>query len=732
MKSRLLVVLVMALYCFPIYALHITYRYDTSTLSFAKDTTEYGVFEKVVWDDECLYAHTDVGTPALPVFHHIVNIEENIVVDSIKVNPLNGHYGTLVHPIMPCQHPIPTSLSAYKMPFAIKNSIYQTNDIFPKKCLVNHRIDYDREGKFLSLDIIPFQYNPITKEYIVYSMVDVEIFIHKDEIRDRSIQTSVDIGIPFYEYVIITSAQLMSAFEPFAAWKRAKGYEVGIVNINDILSNPSLAQGDDISGLSDNAGKLRKYLTYSYNMIGTKYVLFGGDASTIPIRYALDSVPSDFYYADLNSNWDTNNNGIYGEIDDNVDYGAEIYVGRLLCNSLEEVKNWTKKVLQYEINPGNGDYSYLTRALFSQQDFMQKKGDAERVQQKLQGHIYCTIFSEYPSYNAPNPSFPTGSIIIDSINTIHYGLLGNHNHGGPLVYGVASHKDKEEASENKGVFAMDSYDELFPTNDEYGNGFDNLTNELYPSIMYSTSCENMPFDQFKTPSGTYNLGRVFTCRSKGGGPAYIGNTRFGYAESSSILNCQFLDLVLCNARDNHIGIAEAKSKFQYKHNYLRHSHNLLGCPEMSLYTRIPSTFDNININTTGGQMVISTGISDSTDSRICLSGDIDGVYRQFVYTDRSNVTFDTIPDTYTLVVSMPNYIPYILTNDTCFLQNSIITGNKTYTGCNVFYIGSDIISIQPYGEVTIGSGSSVIIDVEDEVTIKNDFQVQHGGQLLIR
>ena len=50
MKSRLLVVLVMALYCFPIYALHITYRYDTSTLSFAKDTTEYGVFEKVVWD----------------------------------------------------------------------------------------------------------------------------------------------------------------------------------------------------------------------------------------------------------------------------------------------------------------------------------------------------------------------------------------------------------------------------------------------------------------------------------------------------------------------------------------------------------------------------------------------------------------------------------------------------------------------------------------------------------
>ena len=78
MKSRLLVVLVMALYCFPTYALHITYRYDTSTLSFAKDTTEYGVFEKVVWDDECLYAHTDVGAPALPVFHHIVNIEENI------------------------------------------------------------------------------------------------------------------------------------------------------------------------------------------------------------------------------------------------------------------------------------------------------------------------------------------------------------------------------------------------------------------------------------------------------------------------------------------------------------------------------------------------------------------------------------------------------------------------------------------------------------------------------
>ena len=74
-------------------------------------------------------------------------------------------------------------------------------------------------------------------------------------------------------------------------------------------------------------------------------------------------------------------------------------------------------------------------------------------------------------------------------------------------------------------------------------------------------------------------------------------------------------------------------------------------------------------------------------------------------------------------LQMPNYIPYILTNDTCFLQNTSISDNRTYGGCSTFIIGSDISPLQPYGNVTIESGGNVVINVGDKVVIENDFEV---------
>lgn len=759
MKSEQLLAILFCISCSPIYALRFTFNYNPSDLSFENETTEYGVFEKVVWADAANSAD-NIGLPELPTFYYSLKIADNIIVDSVKITLLNGTSGILRYPLMPHQQPVPTGYPVEESQFIKNDSVYQTNKVFPYNSLIDYRVDKARDGKFLSLAIVPFRYNPAMNTYTAYSVAEVEVFTHEEDTRLRTTRSNRDIGIPYYEYVIITSSQLAPAFEPFAQWKRAKGYRVGIVKINDILNNPYLASGDTITHVADNAGKLRQYLIHSYEAAQTEYVLFGGDYSVVPIRYArayyryedknhnihIDTIniPSDFYYSELNGHWDPNNNGIYAEIGnvpgfvgETIDYGSELYVGRLLCNSTDEVNNWTKKVLQYEINPGNGNYSYLERALFSQSDQMQRDHLAESVQQKLQGHINCTIYNEYPSYDALQPTFPFGTDIITAINNTHYGLLSNFNHGGSLSYGVASKGNNDGGHDvNHGISAMDCYDlddNLLYTNmPEENNGFDNLTNVLYPSIVYSTSCTNMPFDQYGPPSGTYNLGRVYTCRSDGGGPAYLGNTREGFTTSSTYMYKYFLDSIYLN-KNNHLGIAEAKSKIytSFYDNFIRYSHNLLGCPEMSLYTHIPSIFDNLIVNQINNHMTVSTGTTDSIECRICLSGKVNGTYSQFVYTNRSDVTFDTIPETYTLVVSMPNYIPYILTNDTCFLQNQSISDSRTYNGCDIFNIGSDITPMQPYGNVTIESGGNVEINVGDKVVIKKDFEVKQGGQLLI-
>ena len=717
------------------YAIHLSYNYDVNQIRIKTDTINKEVYSSIIWTNAQNEA-MDIGSPDCPIFHHSISLEKNIALDSVKVVLSDSSLMTILHQIKPTQAPIPTSCQ-YQYSFAKNDSTYLANGFYPNNQLVSYRIDYSRDNSSVSFEIAPLKYNPTTNQCIVYSKADVEVYVHQVEQANRSY---VDIGIPYYEYTIITSSALAPAFERFANWKRAKGYNVGIVAIEAILSNSHLSNGDTISHIIDDAGKLRQYLIYSYNSVNTKYVLLAGDSAVLPIRYAHSSgerIPTDFYFCDLSSNWNGNNNSIYGEfgyLDDGIDFGAEIYVGRLLCDNQEEVSTWTEKVLRYEINPGRGDYSYLGRALFTQADQMQLGQEAESIQQKLHGIITCTILNETPSSSALNPTGPLGSDIISTINANKYGLLSNFNHGGKAYsYNVATAFNND--SPKNIVASYDSYDNLNSiTIVENGNGFDNLTNYCHPSILYSISCYNMPFDMYETPIGTYNLGRTFTCRVKGGGAAYMGNTRDGYITSSTDLFIKFIDTLQNNINNNHLGIAEAKSKKGSSNGtqkWVAFSHNLLGCPEMSLYMGIPNTFDNLNVNESTNQISVSTG-SVGLGTRICLSGYINSELVQFVVTDQNSATFTTIPEKYTIVVSKPNFIPYIYNDETCFIQDEIITSNENYSGCSTFSIGSNISPFLPYGEVKVENGAKLTIQNNGSVIIKNDFEVKQGGELIIQ
>ena len=79
--------------------------------------------------------------------------------------------------------------------------------------------------------------------------------------------------------------------------------------------------------------------------------------------------PTDLYFYDFNSVWDVNDDGEYSidreEANTRIDYYPEIYTGRILCTEPKHVENYTKKLIKYESNPGNGDFAYLRRSYFS-------------------------------------------------------------------------------------------------------------------------------------------------------------------------------------------------------------------------------------------------------------------------------------------------------------------------------------------------------------------------------
>lgn len=136
-------------------------------------------------------------------------------------------------------------------------------------------------------------------------------------------------------------------------------------------------------------------MEHAYKLGPLCYVLLAGDYSVLPIRYGyredynpmypLDNIykiPTDLYFSDLNGDWDLNKNHCYGEPNaDQIDHYPEIFVGRLLCTAPQEIKNYTEKLLRYERNPGNGDYSYLKKAFYFQSDDPQENNEADTVKE---------------------------------------------------------------------------------------------------------------------------------------------------------------------------------------------------------------------------------------------------------------------------------------------------------------------------------------------------------------
>lgn len=436
-------------------------------------------------------------------------------------------------------------------------------------------------------------------------------------------------GLPAYEYTVVTSHSLAPAFNKIVGLKRQKGLDAGIVCIEDILADAAFSKGDTISGINDDAGKLRAYfMACRQAREGDMFVLLGGNQDIVPVRNAYEinkyyikndgnlhkwayRIPTDWYYTDLNGNWDLNKNGEFGEFDERqgMDFNPDIFVGRICCKNKKEIENYTHKLLMYEMNPGNGDSSYLRNLLSTEADHMQRDKQVKRS-----WDIYSSLFKkhsvfrELPSHNDSAPTSPTGSEIIDSINSNNYGFINLHGHGG--VVGLTTMAPDYNGEGRYGLISMQDIPKKYTCiRDEEKHGLDMIKNYNHPSICYSLGCDLMPYDNMLThiyyrdynenenipdsiPEQYYNFGDSFTIGGLYGGPAFVGNTRFGWVSDSFDQEQVFLKRL---KSDGCIGRVRALTQSDYNTSYYidTYSHhckltnNLLGCPEFSMWLKSP-------------------------------------------------------------------------------------------------------------------------------------------------
>lgn len=379
-----------------------------------------------------------------------------------------------------------------------------------------------------------------------------------------------------YPYLIITSSALADAITPynFSALinqKQTRNFNPingTIVTVESILAdsrfycNGQYGDGCPISNptlFNDTAAMIRNYIKYAYNNLGTRYVLFGGDVSIIPVRsfYVsvpgyVDNIPSDLYYANLDGSMNANNDSIWGWTNDNPDFLSEVYVGRAPVETTTELANFVRKTILYE-NLTSSRSNYTANVL----NIYDPSVDS------------LTVPTAYLSSNGFNVNSQAHSYIGTDDGWIpnYLGSFLANPSGLPAIINQAGH----------GSFIYIS-----------GFGFsDKVTNNTYPNFFYGQACDWGGFDA--SDSLAENL-----IYRENMSYAILANSRYGWYSPGcncgpgSVFMNSFWYEVLYNDVGN-LGRANQLSKEASRTSWWDYglwtywTQNLLGDPEVSFY-----------------------------------------------------------------------------------------------------------------------------------------------------
>ena len=706
---------------------------------------------------EDLMNEGELGVPALPIKHVSIPIPyyaENI---SLRVENSDVTSVVLANRILPIQEDVPTLLGKYNTSFVTGDSnIYSLTFPYPEQSAQIVSIPtIGGNSRFVRIAISPIQYYPKYKKIdfsdLINISVDYTIPKAKNKLlagQTRDFQT-YNIGIPFYEYCVITCDSLKGSFERLIAWRRQNGYNAGVVCKEDILNNAYII-GDTVSSIYDNAGKIRQYLQYAFVSGITKYVLLGGNDSIIPIRYGTGDndywtqnthepndykIPSDFYFSELSSNWKADNDVFYGERNDNLNYGGQLYVGRILCTKPQEVENYTNKLLRYELNPGNGDTPYLTKAFFQQADDLQLTsggGQANIVAAALGGNFTTKkIIQEVPNARSSDTVSPFGKEVIDSMKT-HYGYVNWFGHGHPNAITTKSNSIYNEEQQKWNhlyqPYGITSVDENVPYMiPETGNGLDCLGNKIYPMIAYSVACTITPFDTYNEYTNFPNIGQSFTLGKDYGGPALVGNTRYGWVSWSYKYQEKFNEYAICEPLGEALVHARASfcSASRYPH-FLAHSSNLIGCPFIRLWTDIPSlfsaslsyTYNNCILSANDSILDAVIGIRDITQAEEAID--------TISFNPSQGLKNLTNVENCLITLTGRNCLPQILPMT---IQNTTLQGTH-YAIIKDVSCGKDVRS-GTQGNVTFSQGSDYTFETKGTFKLTKGVNIEKGAKMKV-
>ena len=314
------------------------------------------------------------GEPKLPARTFLVGVPPGAKVTSVSLiseshKDIPGTYRIVPAP--------PFASSGEPPKWGEDREIYSSEEPYPQNVFEYLGMTQMRKYSIAMIRFCPVVYSPSTGKLVLYERITLKVeyqIVEKvpDELLADAVMNDVASrnivnypavapqyapppmapSAPSYDYVIITTESLESSVSSLVTWKESIGYSVKVVNTTWISSQYSGA---------DLPEEIRNFLNDTYAEWGIEYVLIVGSHSAIPMRVCSPQpgggslTPTDYYYADLTGDWDSDDDGYYGEYgEDNVDFTPEVYVGRIPTDDAGKVSSICDKTKNFEQTENTG------------------------------------------------------------------------------------------------------------------------------------------------------------------------------------------------------------------------------------------------------------------------------------------------------------------------------------------------------------------------------------------
>jgi len=301
----------------------------------------------------------DPGKPVIPRVIKVFKLPFGSKIKNVEVEFSEPKQFTISKEIIPAYEPVIDGM-ANQISLEKLEDVYSSNNIYPNVTFTYRTctgLDKKEHVVYLSVQCYPVRYKPASN--IIYFSEEMKISF------DYQVPLNPVIFPDVYDLVIIAPSKFEQALQPLISHKNSFNMKTTLKTTEDIYSE--YAEG------RDKPESIKLFIKDAIEEFGVNYVLLVGARKGQTMKWYLpprntenyagatfeSGVDSDLYYADIYKDngtafedWDSNGNDIFAEFmfgsKDIIDGAPDVYVGRLSCNSLKQVKTIVEKIINYE------------------------------------------------------------------------------------------------------------------------------------------------------------------------------------------------------------------------------------------------------------------------------------------------------------------------------------------------------------------------------------------------